>query len=203
VTMLPNMRVQRTSPCGLAADALSLDRVKIACSILFAVSLACIRSVSAADTVATFTLPSGVSIQIVEARFDRAKNPVHGCTGMSHECLINGRVPFGCDNDVPATYVKSITASFKGKSYALESSQMFNAWGERPLSVPGQVRYFGGSCRDSESCVFRGLFADGAGTFVAEWQVVFGVPVRTVITWSNDVITLFKEDIDASESEDE
>lgn len=184
----------------LSTSNYMLDRLKISRPFLVAVALLAGSVALGADSVASFTLPSGVAIRIVEAPFVRAKNKIRGCTGLSTTCLINGRTPFGNDNDLPTSYVKSITASFQGKTYLLEASQMFNAWGDRPLQVPTQ-RYFGGSCRDTENCVFRGLFSDGGAAFVAEWRVIFGVPVRTVLTWSTDVIGLFMRDIDAAEAE--
>ena len=96
---------------------------------------------------------------------------------------------------MPKTYVKGITVSYRGKSYSLNSSDMFNAWGERPLEING-IRYFGGECFDVRNCRFRGIFSDAAGTFVAEWMVVDGVSVRTVLTNSSDVESLFLRHID-------
>jgi hypothetical protein len=76
---------------------------------------------------------------------------------------------------------------------------MYDAWGARPLEHPGAVRYFGGKCIDSANCQFRGLFSDAAGSFVAEWRVVNGISVRTVLTSSDDVVSLFMKKIDPPE----
>lgn len=149
-----------------------------------------------ADTTATFTLPSGVAVRIVEAPFNASLFKIQGCKDADSGCLVNGRVPFGTDFGLPKTYVKSITVAFKGQSYSLGVSDMYNAWGGRPLEVPGAVRYFGGQCFDAKNCRFRGLFSDAAGAFVAEWLVVNGRSIRTVLSDSGDIVRLFTEHID-------
>jgi hypothetical protein len=160
---------------------------------LIAVSL----TARGADTAARFTLPSGVAITIVEAPFSEAHYPV-SCSKDRRPCLINGRVPFGAI-EAPTTYVKRITATFEKRTFVLDSTDMYDAWGNRPLEQTGVIRYFGGRCYDRESCTFRGIFSDGAGTFVAEWVVVNGRAYRSVVTDSGDVVSLFMENIDPPE----
>jgi len=148
-----------------------------------------------------FALPSGVNVEIHEATFSRDLMNVSSCGDSNRHCLINGHIPFGTDAATPKTFVKEIKISYQGRSYLLDASDMYNAWGDRPLEVKGAVRYFGGGCFDAENCEFRGLFADGAGTFVAEWHIVNGIAVRTVLTNSNDVVNLFLHHIDPPEYE--
>jgi hypothetical protein len=169
--------------------------------ILLLVSPPVSASPAGPETAAAFTLPSGVQVRIVEAPFESARFKVSGCSAGAHRCLINGRVPFGSANGLPRTYVKSITISFKGGSYQLDSSQMFNAWGNRPLAYepPHAVRYFGGKCFDSANCQFRGVFSDAGGSFVAEWVIVGGAPVRTILTDRNDVVGFIMDNIDPPE----
>lgn len=156
---------------------------------------------ASADQSAAFLLPSGVKVEIVEATFDKTLVKVSGCGNSDQTCLINGRVPFGTDSSVPKTYTKSIKISYQGQSYLLDVSDMYNAWGTRPLEVKGVVRYFGGRCFDAKNCQLRGLFSDAAGSFVAEWKIINGLPVRTVLTNSNDVVKLFMQHIDPPEFE--
>jgi hypothetical protein len=180
----------------------AIDAIMNLRSVLTAVvgGLLC-HTVALADTTATFTLPSGVIVRIIEVPFEPSRFKIRGCTDQNSTCLINGRVPAGVAFGLPKTYVKSITVAFNGRSYSLDASGMYNAWGGRPLEVPGGVRYFGGKCFDPKNCQFRGLFSDAAGSFVAEWRVVNGIPIRTVLTDSNDVVTLFMEHIDPPEFE--
>jgi hypothetical protein len=162
-------------------------------------SFALFVSSANADTTSTFTLPSGVGVKIVEATFKKSLFKVEGCSGKDQMCRINDHTPAGIAFGLPSTYVKSITVSFQGRSYSLDVSDMYNAWGTRPLEYPGKIRYFGGKCFNTKNCQFRGLFSDAAGTFVAEWKIVNELPVRTVLTDSNDVVNLFQQNIDPPE----
>lgn len=152
-----------------------------------------------ADQNASFLLPSGVRVAIIEGAFNKALFKISGCNGLDQVCLINGHIPFGNDSDLPKTYIKNITVSYQGQSYLLDASDMYNAWGARPLEVKGVTRYFGGKCFDAKNCQLRGVFSDAAGSFVAEWRIVGGVSVRTVLTNSNDVVKLFMQHIDPPE----
>jgi len=150
-----------------------------------------------ADTTAQFELPGGIKVSIAEGVFLATKVKVIGCAvGGGAGCLIDGQIPFGIVRGLPKTYVKSISIVALGKSYPLDVSGMYDAWGKRPLEYPGAVRYFGGWCFDERNCQFRGLFSDGASTFVAEWRVVQGRGMRTVLTDSSDVVDLFMSHID-------
>ena len=154
-----------------------------------------------ADTQATFTLPSGVNVKITEAPFENGRFNVAGCTEAGKDCLINGRIPRGVAFGLPKTYIKGISVSYQGRSFALEASDMYNAWDGRPLERKGVIRYFGGKCFDSKNCQFRGLFSDAAGSFAAEWRVVDGLTFRTVLSGSDDIVHLFMQDIDPPEFE--
>ena len=154
-----------------------------------------------ADTTTTFTIPSGVEVKIVEATFKKSLFKVEGCLDKDSVCRINGRTPFGTSFGLPKTYLRKLSILFKGKSYLLDVSNMYNAWGSRPLEYPGKVRYFGGKCFDINNCQFRGLFSDAAGSFVAEWRIVNGKQLRTVLTDSDDIVNLFMEHIDPPESD--
>lgn len=149
-----------------------------------------------AETDRKFKLPTGLEIAITEASFPKGRFRVEGCADMEGACLINGRVPFGRAAHLPRTYVKRISVTFGGNTYVLDSSDMYDAWGDRPLEHAGKVRYLGGRCTDSRNCQVRGLFSDGSASFVAEWRVVAGRATRTVLTDSSDVVDLFMTNID-------
>jgi hypothetical protein len=149
-----------------------------------------------ADSVASFTLPSGVSVRITEAPFVARRFKIKGCTQGSSQCLIGGRLPYGVTGHLPKTYVKEIQVTVGETTHVLDSSSMFDAWGARPLEHPGSIRYFGGSCVNQQHCQFRGIFSDGAGTFVAEWVVFSGLVSRTVLTGNGDIVHLIMKNID-------
>jgi hypothetical protein len=172
--------------------------------IIFSTIILCflaITTLAYADTTSTFTLPSGVEVKIVEATFKKSLFKIVGCSDKDTVCSINGHLPFGTSFGLPKTYLKKLSISFKGKSYLLDVSNMYNAWGSRPLEYPGKIRYFGGKCSDNSNCQFRGLFSDAAGSFVAEWRIVNGRQVRTVLTDSDDIVNLFIDHIDPPESD--
>jgi len=145
----------------------------------------------AEDTVASFTLASGHKVSIIEAPFTES-----GLTySESAPCLVDGQIPFGTDCSAPTTYVKSISVEIQGKKLQLDASHMFDAWGTRHLAKhEGKpVTYFVGACPSKERCYFRGLFSDGAGTFVVEWKVFQGATTRTVISDDEELISIFME----------
>jgi hypothetical protein len=148
-----------------------------------------------------FTLPSGVNVQIAERKFQKDQFKITGCKDGDKSCLINGHIPFGIMDSLPKTYLKTISVSYLGHSDSLDVSNMYDAWGARPLEFKGSVRYFGGSCSDNQNCQFRGLFSDGSATFVAEWCVVNGSSTRTVLTDSSDVVDLFMHHIDPPDAD--
>jgi hypothetical protein len=158
-------------------------------------------SESRAEQSASFALPSSVRIEIHETSFDRTAFTIVGCNGGDGGCLINGKAPFGTDGEIPKTYVKSINVLYKDRRYSLDVSNMYDAWGKRPLEVKGAVRYFGGKCHDVKNCEFRGIFSDGSGSYVAEWKIIAGLSFRTILTNSDDVVKLFIHNIDPPEIE--
>ena len=68
-----------------------------------------------------------------------------------------------------------------------------------PEQVIDGFRHFGGRCFDTRNCHFRGLFGDASETFAAEWVIVDGISIRTVLTGSSDIFALFSEHIDPPE----
>ena len=164
-----------------------------------ATSLLCVSAaVHAADLSAEFVIPAGIKVRIVEVPFD--ETPIR--YDPREPCLVDGKVPFGVDCTKPNTAVKRITVTLNGKDVDLDPSGMYNAWEGRPLQTKPDrktkrsFRYFGGRCTAPELCLFRGVFSDGAGTFVAEWLVVAGASQRTVLTSSDDVVSQIMRNVD-------
>jgi len=69
---------------------------------------------------------------------------------------------------------------------------MYNAWGTRRQPLKDYLR---ASCDSSNSCIVRGLFSDAGGSFVAEWQVIHGVPMRTILSDSGDVMRTIENNL--------
>ncbi len=71
--------------------------------------------------------------------------------------------------------------TFQGKTYALDASDMYDAWNNRSFEIKtpkGVYRYFDGKCF-KRACRFHGEFSDAAGSFNVEWRIVNGRPFRT------------------------
>jgi len=115
-------------------------------------------------------------------------------SGTTTKNLPNGNLIFGATR-TPKTYVNKIIFNVNNKTYNLENKYMYNAWGNRPLEVKNVIKYFGAHCYDNKNCTIRGIFSDAAGSFVAEWKIINGKSFRTIITDSNDILGMFKNNI--------
>jgi hypothetical protein len=138
-----------------------------------------------------FILPNGAKTTIVESVFDKNEFKIEKCRNNDDVCYINNEESFGILT-VFKSYVKSITVNYLGEVYSLDSSSMYNAWGENTLKYARKIQceygdgycldsYFYGLCQDKYNCVFRGYFSDAAAAFSAEWAIINGKSVRTVI----------------------
>jgi len=141
-------------------------------------------------------LPSGIEVQIEEVPCASAGALSESRAVSGKPCQVRDGVPFGVRGPQPKTMVRRIAVVVGDRSYELESEGMYDAWGERPLSHSGNVRYLGGWCADPSNCQIRGVFSDGAASFVAEWRIVNGRSMRTVLTDSSDIVDLFMRNID-------
>lgn len=144
----------------------------------------------AAD-VKEFDLGNGVTVKLKEEKFIPENHIIENCNNSNIPCLIDRIHPFGTASNMPKTYLKYLSLSKAGKTYKLNTNGMYNAWGNRPLEFKGIIKYLGAHCYDESNCTLRGLFSDAAGSFVAEWVILNGVPYRTVISSSDDIKQLF------------
>lgn len=115
--------------------------------------------------------------------------------------MTNGDVPFGVSDPRPGfanpySYLKKLTLQINGKSYDLESANMYNAWGNRLMNYAAPrahqaETHMSAHCYDAENCTLRGVFSDAGGAYIAEWQIRTGKAVRTVLTGSSDLVHQF------------
>jgi len=164
--------------------------------ILLLLIFVLVNTAKADETKTTLQFENSIEVTIIENQFAPNKADIKMCQGGKVVCLIDGAVPFGSAGSMPKTYVKSITLKVEDKSYNLDTSNMYNAWGKRPKEIPGIIKYMAVHCYSSDFCTLRGLFGDAAGSYVGEWSIGNGTPVRTILTGQNDVINLFMQHID-------
>jgi hypothetical protein len=123
----------------------------------------------------TFTLDHGLRLELVAVSFQESAHKVERCQVLDWQgvCLIDGKLVFGTDWEVPVQRLRSATVHVGGRQISLDTSCMYN-----PQLGLRDAKDF--SARAVEGGVsVRGKFSDGAGTYQAEWLVINGASVRT------------------------
>jgi hypothetical protein len=90
---------------------------------------------------------------------------------------------FGIDGGSPHTVLKRLTVEQGEKKTSLDVSYMYDPWFERLQKSRFKVRI-----REDGGIVLTGIFSDAAGSYVAEWLIVDGVSVRTLLSNEPSVI---------------
>ncbi len=86
---------------------------------------------------------------------------------------------FGTDGGTPHTKLKKLTLLQGNEKTSLEVSCMYDPWFEQVDRSRFKV-----VVRNRRRVVLTGVFSDAAGSYVAEWLIVDGLGVRTLL--SND-----------------
>jgi hypothetical protein len=134
---------------------------------------------------------NSIRVTLVEKKFNPEQAKIERCQNDMVICLINGGIPFGTAGSMPKTYLDKLNLEIGDKSYDLETSNMYNAWGEKPKEISGVIKYMAVHCYSPKTCTLRGIFSDAAGSFVAEWIISNGIPLRTILSNSKDIVNLF------------
>ncbi|PIE41609.1 MAG: hypothetical protein CSA49_02535 [Gammaproteobacteria bacterium] len=120
---------------------------------------------------------------------------INRCIQVPGLCLKNGTPVFGAVSYPPRTYLQGLKLRYKDTVYNLNTQNMYNADVKGVRTEKGVVEYFYASCYDKKNCIVRGIFSDAGGSYVAEWNIIDGVPIRTMLTSSADIVHKFLEDI--------
>ena len=110
--------------------------------------------------------------------------------------LVNGTTPFGEGGNpraVPYSYLAKLTLRVQGKTYNLDTTNMYNAWGDRPLKNSDGQKYMAAHCYNPDTCTLRGIFSGQGGLYVAEWGIQNGKPFRSMLSDSTDLVNFFLE----------
>ena len=140
-----------------------------------------------ADRIAEYSLADNVHVQIVERPFVASQHKIELCPGADFPCKIDGAFPYGTSFDLPTWSLAEVAVRIKGQSYTLDTSGMYNAWGNRPIEYQGQQYLTVAAIRPGVYSI-TGLFSDGAGTFVAQWHVSHGKARRVLLTADDRVM---------------
>ncbi|HTG02060.1 MAG TPA: hypothetical protein VK654_15875 [Nitrospirota bacterium] len=150
---------------------------------------------AAAENETTATYEFGTArVTIVEKAFDPLQAKVETCQGGAGICRINGAIAFGVASGMPKTFLAKVVVDISGRTYQLDASGMYNAWGRKTGDA---AQSLSAHCFDPFNCIVRGLFSEAAGAYVAEWAIVDGRTARTMLTGSRDVVDLFRKNIGA------
>lgn len=135
--------------------------------------------------------PNGI-LKLVEVPFVKDEHEIIFDTYQKNVIKsINGSAPYGITAvTLPICLVEKIELSYNGKTYSLNSNDMYNALVKAELAQHISVK-----CADENTCMIRGLFSDASGTFAAQWEIERGIARRTVLSNKEDVLVLFREKV--------
>lgn len=90
---------------------------------------------------------------------------------------------FGPDGGAPQTKLERLTLLKGNRRTPLEVSCMYDPWFEQVDLNRFRVRMI-----SSTSLLLTGIFSDAAGSYVAEWLIVGGIGVRTLLSNEPSVV---------------
>jgi hypothetical protein len=143
-----------------------------------------LSSAFAVDKPVSLVLGHGANLTMVAAPFNPKRHSVERCQheGWSGVCLIDGKPVFGTDGEVPRTRLERATLQVGGQSVNLDTTCMYDPWVGSPDPKSFWVTEAEGGL------LVSGRFSDGAGGYVAQWLVVKGGSVRTVLSGDEQVL---------------
>ena len=149
----------------------------------------------------SYILNNGVHVTVIEEPFNPSRHKITHCyeksdsdeiTDQSFICKIDGLSFYGVgEAPEPSTELKTIIVTIDGRLYRLNTSQMYNAWGD--FRLPDD--YLWVTCH-KQSCSVKGLFSDATGAFAAEWKIQNGKSKRVLITGDEAIVFQFIDEID-------
>jgi hypothetical protein len=127
----------------------------------------------------TYTIPlkNEMSLELTADPFDPAKHRVTECdlSGFKGICLIDDKPVFGTDWTLPRSQLLKASVKIGTDLIDLDVSSMYNPWFEKPDPRDFNAESVYGGYR------IRGFFSDAAGSYHAEWFIVQGKSVRTML----------------------
>lgn len=99
---------------------------------------------------------------------------------------INGKPVFGTDGEMPKYTLTKASVLFKGRSYQLPVSDMYNPWfGQKMDKEFVHLKVV------SYTLAIQAVFSDGAGSYLAEWKIEGDSAKRTLLTADDALVTGF------------
>ena len=135
-----------------------------------------------------FDFSDGTKLHLFASVFDSTKHSIKYCKILdwSGVCLIDEKPVFGTDWDIPKITLDRAYLEINNKKIELEVTGMYNPWFREP-----QKKFFSVIKWAKSGFIIRGYFSDGAGGYVAEWQIIAGVSIRTILSNDDDIVMRF------------
>jgi hypothetical protein len=131
---------------------------------------------------------------VTESPFIAADHVIEGCkTGLA--CRIDQREAIGSIG-MPKSVLAEVRVTIDGATYRLDSTGAYN-----PLLDKDLGRTWGAFCYDRENCTIRAALGDAGGSYGIEWIIRHGVPGRTILTNSGDVVRFLRSHLIAEHYE--
>jgi hypothetical protein len=121
-------------------------------------------------------LGNEISLSLVTRTFEARRHNIKRCAEGT-PCLIDGRPVYGTYRSLPSVEIVSLTLKMGNRLIPLDASAMYNPWSPREdRAIDVWISHDLG-----DQLVIRGEFSDGAAAYFAEWEVVEGSALRTVL----------------------
>jgi hypothetical protein len=119
-----------------------------------------------------------VKLSVAATPFNSKEHNIHKCKIMNWEgvCLIDNLPVYGADMQMPKTMLNEVIVQIGAKAIPLDVTCMYNPWFKKPSKGQFEIKKIEGGF------AVRGFFSDGAGVYVAEWDIISGAAVRTILT---------------------
>jgi hypothetical protein len=151
--------------------------------------LVLISNASADDFQANGSFQYGdINLSVTAKPFNAKDHEIEKCKINEWEgiCLIDGRPVFGADIQLPKTVLDKAIVQVGAWTIPLETTCMFDPWFRKPSNDQFEINLIEGGF------TVRGFFSDGAGSYVAEWRIIDGGSVRTILT-NDETIFVYLE----------
>lgn len=122
--------------------------------------------------------------------FDSTEHRIGKCKINNYEsvCLIDDKVFFGTDWTVPVNELVGLSLNIGSICINLDVSSMYNPWlGNAAPKKQFKIEVIAGGY------LVRGLFSDGAASYIAEWKIINGKSIRTLIDNNENLVLDFLE----------
>jgi hypothetical protein len=146
----------------------------------YLVGLLCLVGASETQNEAVLRLGTGATLHLVRESFDPQLHKTEHCAPPYSPsiCLADGRPIFGTDGEMPESRLAKAFVEIRGKRTDLDVTCMYNPWpaGNTPPQLFKVERGF------ADGLSIRVMFSDGAGAYLAQWLIVDGISVRTILS---------------------